>query len=52
MSDEMLSYTGFDDTNYSYSHKMFVPGYKNFKLHTHKAYEIYIFFKGQCRIRY
>lgn len=48
MSDEMLSYTGFDDTNYSYSHKMFVPGYKNFKLHTHKAYEIYIFLKGNA----
>jgi mannose-6-phosphate isomerase-like protein (cupin superfamily) len=38
----------FDDTNYSYSRKMFVPGYKNFKLHTHKAYEIYIFLKGNA----
>ncbi len=48
MSNKLLEHTKFDDTNYSYSHKMFVPGYKNFKLHTHKAYEIYIFLKGNA----
>ena len=37
----MLNFISFDDLNYSYSRKMFVPDYKNFKLHTHKAYEIY-----------
>ncbi len=48
MSDKMLSKTIFDGTNFLYSHKTFVPGYKNFKLHNHKAYEIYIFIQGNA----
>ena len=48
MNNEMLSKTSFNGSNYTYSHKKFTPGYKNFKLHTHKAYEIYIFIKGNA----
>lgn len=48
MSNEMISETLFQDKNYLYNHKKFVPGYKNFKLHTHKSYEIYIFIKGNA----
>lgn len=48
MIDELLMHKYFDDANYSYSHKIFVPEYKNFKLHTHKAYEIYIFIQGNA----
>lgn len=48
MSNEMISVIKLEEPNYLYSHKIFVPGYKNFKLHTHKAYEIYIFLKGNA----
>lgn len=34
--------------NYSYCRKAFVPDFKDFKLHTHKAYEIYIYIAGNA----
>lgn len=34
--------------NYTYGHKTFVPDFKDFKLHTHKDYEIYIYIDGNA----
>jgi len=34
--------------NYIYGHKTFIPDFKDFKLHTHKAYEIYIYIDGNA----
>ena len=34
--------------NYNYGHKIFIPDFKDFKLHTHKAYEIYIYIAGNA----
>lgn len=48
MNVEMLDKSYFEDKNYHYSRKKFIPGYKNFRLHTHKAHEIYIFVKGNA----
>ncbi len=48
MTNEPLSKILFNGQNYLYNHKIFIPGYKNFKLHTHNSYEIYIFLKGNA----
>ena len=38
----------FEKDNYYYSHCTMIPSYKDFKLHTHNGYEVYIYLGGDA----
>ena len=48
MANEDSVNIGIRGTDYLYSHMSMEPQFKDFKLHTHKGYEIYIFLSGNA----